>query len=555
MPWGLLAPGIDDSYPGGTGGNGDEVSTTLSGLTPKQALDICVDVEGGSPQSPEAGTGGGASGVSIGSTFGDPVVIAAGGGGGGEAGVDAPGGGNGGAAGAATGSTGGGVPGYPGYVSPDTGGTGGSQSTFGTGGSAGGGDGGATSAATGPGTGGSGGGNYYGGGGGAGYYGGGGGGGGEAGGAGGGGGSDYCSGAGDVVPCADSPSGTGTGAGDAPGDAMVTLTYTPLATPTLVSTPNVSSVAIGTTLQDNASLTNNATLDGTGSITFNPYGPDDPTCSSAPLDTETVASVAGTGPWGTTNGYEATTLGTYDWTASFSGDGNNIGASEGCGSETVTVGRAVPDTNTTVLDGLTRTHWTGTEGAGATARDTATISGYVSGVYPTGTVTYALYNGRTCGGTPVTSQQVNVGLALVGSTMVPTVPGSAPTSKLAVGGYAFQATYSGDSNYTGATGACEGFSVSPLNVLHVRPDSGPSTGGTAITITGTGFSKGAVVKIGQGHGAGPDSLTATKVTVVSSGEITAMTPKGATPGTWNVFVIEPGSIQSPPHPADRFTYI
>jgi hypothetical protein len=62
------------------------------------------------------------------------------------------------------------------------------------------------------------------------------------------------------------------------------------------------------------------------------------------------------------------------------------------------------------------------------------------------------------------------------------------------------------------------------------------------------------VKLGQGHGAGPGSLTATMVTVVSSGKITAVTPKGAKPGLWNVFVIEPGSVQSPPHPADRFTY-
>jgi hypothetical protein len=45
-----------------------------------------------------------------------------------------------------------------------------------------------------------------------------------------------------------------------------------------------------------------------------------------------------------------------------------------------------------------------------------------------------------------------------------------------------------------------------------------------------------------------------KVTVVSSGEVTAVTPKGAKPGIWSVFEIEPGSAQSPPHPADRFTY-
>ena len=133
------------------------------------------------------------------------------------------------------------------------------------------------------------------------------------------------------------------------------------------------------------------------------------------------------------------------------------------------------------------------------------------------------------------------------------MPNSPSTPQLALGAHGFQATYSGDSNYTTATGPCEPFTVSPVNVLHVSPNSGPHTGGTKITITGTGFAPGAVVKLGQGHGAGPGSLTATKVTVVSSGKITAVTPKGK-PGTWNVFVIEPGSVQSPPHPADQFTY-
>jgi hypothetical protein len=90
-------------------------------------------------------------------------------------------------------------------------------------------------------------------------------------------------------------------------------------------------------------------------------------------------------------------------------------------------------------------------------------------------------------------------------------------------------------------------------VLQVSPSTGPHAGGTPITITGAGFGPGAIVKLGQGHGAGRGSLTATMVTVVTSGEISAVTPK-AKAGTWNVFVVNPGSLQSPPHPADRFTY-
>jgi hypothetical protein len=437
------------------------------------------------------------------------------------------------------------------------------------------------------------------------------------------------------------------------------ITYVPLATPSIVTTPSASTVAIGTTLQDSATLTGNATLDGTGSITFNLYGPGDPTCSSTLLDSETVADVSGTGPWSTTNGFEAIEPGTYNWTASFTGDGNNNAATEVCGAEQVTVGRATPSMGTTVLDGSTQAPWTGSEVTGADASDTATVTG-VPGITPTGTVTYDLFANASCSGVPLSNQTVVLALGTVpdsaatpalaegaygfqatysgdanytgatgscesfrvgaGSTGVSTavndaatnlawsgtegagatafdtatlhhqgsipptggvtysffdgrtcsgtpvstktvqvgaggeVPNSQLTTRLAVGAYGFQATYSGDSNYTSATGPCEPFSVSPVNVLHVSPNSGPHTGGTKITITGTGFAPGAVVKLGQGHGAGPGSLTATKVTVVSSGKITAVTPKGAKPGTWNVFVIEPGSVQSPPHPADRFTY-
>lgn len=97
------------------------------------------------------------------------------------------------------------------------------------------------------------------------------------------------------------------------------------------------------------------------------------------------------------------------------------------------------------------------------------------------------------------------------------------------------------------------FTPHALFVTKVSPASGRAAGGTPLTISGTLFAPGAVVKIGQGHGGGPGSVTCRDVRVISSGEITAVTPKGE-PGTWNVFVIEPGSVASPPHPADRFTY-
>lgn len=154
-----------------------------------------------------------------------------------------------------------------------------------------------------------------------------------------------------------------------------------------------------------------------------------------------------------------------------------------------------------------------------------------------------------------------------GATLLTTGPGGGGGGYVGGGGGAtseapqFAAGGGGGSSFGPATAIVATTSSAPsvtiswalLYVLHVTPSTGPSAGGTKFSIAGTGFATGAVVKIGQGHGAGSDSLEATQVKVVSSDEITAITPKGAA-GTWNVFVLEPHDLQSPPHPADRFTY-
>ena len=90
-------------------------------------------------------------------------------------------------------------------------------------------------------------------------------------------------------------------------------------------------------------------------------------------------------------------------------------------------------------------------------------------------------------------------------------------------------------------------------VTKVSPNSGPAAGGTPITITGTGFVTGATVEIGQGSGAGPTAIAATKVTVVSPTEITAVTGGGAKAGTWSLFVITSGGT-SVGNSGDDYTY-
>jgi len=91
---------------------------------------------------------------------------------------------------------------------------------------------------------------------------------------------------------------------------------------------------------------------------------------------------------------------------------------------------------------------------------------------------------------------------------------------------------------TGSTSASQCIAVR-LTVASISPNRGPVSGGTLVTITGTGFTAGAVVEIGQGQGPGPTAILARNVDVVSSTEIKAETGGGAKAGTRNMYVISP----------------
>jgi len=82
------------------------------------------------------------------------------------------------------------------------------------------------------------------------------------------------------------------------------------------------------------------------------------------------------------------------------------------------------------------------------------------------------------------------------------------------------------------------------SVASVTPSSGSTLGGTAVTITGGGFSTNGSVSFG--------SSPASSVTVNSTGSITATSPAGA--GTVDVTVTTPAGT-SATAPGDRFTYV
>jgi hypothetical protein len=82
-------------------------------------------------------------------------------------------------------------------------------------------------------------------------------------------------------------------------------------------------------------------------------------------------------------------------------------------------------------------------------------------------------------------------------------------------------------------------------VTSVAPNTGPTAGGTSVTITGTGLTGATAVKFGSG--------SATGVTVVSDTQITATAPAGAV-GTVDVTVITAGGT-SATGGADSFGYV
>jgi uncharacterized repeat protein (TIGR01451 family) len=118
-----------------------------------------------------------------------------------------------------------------------------------------------------------------------------------------------------------------------------------------------------------------------------------------------------------------------------------------------TTGTAASSLNTVVDDAGTASAWSGLEMTGASAFDTATVSGH-AGAVPSGTVDYQLFDGPGCSGPVVSSQTVTVDSS-------GTVPVSSPTAALGAATYSYEASYSGDDTYAPASAACEPFTVWP----------------------------------------------------------------------------------------------
>ena len=139
--------------------------------------------------------------------------------------------------------------------------------------------------------------------------------------------------------------------------------------------------------------------------------------------------------------------GSYSFQATYSGDSNYAGSTGPC--EQFTVGKGTSQTGTTVFDATTGKAWTNTETTGASAYDTSTVTASFEAIAPTGTITYSFFTTGDCSQHSVAAGGGQLG----GST------NSDTEGPLGAGSYSFQATYSGDGNYTGSTGPCEPLTV------------------------------------------------------------------------------------------------
>jgi len=222
---------------------------------------------------------------------------------------------------------------------------------------------------------------------------------------------------------------------------------------------------------------------------------------------------------------------------------------------TVTIGGA-PANNVVVVSATQITATTPVGAAGA-ATVTVTNAGSQSGSLTNG-FTYIVApavnglspnSGPATGGTSVTITGTNFAS---GATV--TIGGAAATNIVVVSSTQITATTpagaAGPVSVTvtvnGQTGSLtNSFTyIAPATVSSISPNTGSTSGGTAVTITGTNFATGATVKIGAN--------AATNVVVVSATQITATTPAG-TSGSATVTITNPGV--SGGNLTNGFTYV
>jgi peptidoglycan hydrolase-like protein with peptidoglycan-binding domain len=123
-------------------------------------------------------------------------------------------------------------------------------------------------------------------------------------------------------------------------------------TPTLASTASAS-VVVGGLIHDTVRLA--AGNNPTDTINFQVYGPSDTACATPLAPALPLVSVNGNGNYSSTN-FTTTAIGTYRFTATYSGDMKNYSVHTSCNdSGSIVAVTAVPDTTAPVITALVAT--------------------------------------------------------------------------------------------------------------------------------------------------------------------------------------------------------
>ena len=217
---------------------------------------------------------------------------------------------------------------------------------------------------------------------------------------------------------------------------------------------------------------------------------------------------------------------------------------------------ATAATNVVVVSGTQITATTPAGSAGAVtvtvtnpgAQSGSLASGFTYVVIPT-VSSVSPNNGSVAGGTAVTITGTNFAAGATvqfGSAAATNVVVVSSTSITATSPAGSAGAVTVTVTVNGQSGTLpSGFSyVVPPTVSSVSPNTGSTTGGTAVTITGTNFVSGATVSFG--------ATAATNVVVVSATQITATTPAGSA-GAVTVTITNPGAQSG--SLASGFTYV
>jgi hypothetical protein len=195
-------------------------------------------------------------------------------------------------------------------------------------------------------------------------------------------------------------------------------------------------------VHDSAKLTG-ATTGAAGTVTYTVYS--GATCNGSPVFAPPAVNLS-KGVVPDSPAFTPAAAGTFNWLAVYSGDSANGGSSSSCGSEPLTVTALAAPTIATSLSASA-------VATGTAVHDSAKLTGAATGAG--GTVTYTVYGGTTCAGSPVFAPP---GVSVVGGV----VPNSTDFTSQTPGIYNWLATYSGDSADASATTKCgdETFTVS-----------------------------------------------------------------------------------------------